>query len=62
MLAAVLTPRQLVRQVGGSIKCDSGSMVAGATRLIIGASGTPLDEGVRFSNEFLVTVSAFTLG
>jgi hypothetical protein len=41
MLVVVLTPRQLVRQVGGNVKCDSGSMVAGATRLIAGASAPP---------------------
>jgi hypothetical protein len=42
MLVTVLTPRQLVRQVGGNVKCDSDSMVVGATRLVAGASGTAL--------------------
>ena len=61
MLAVVSTPRQLVHQVGGSIKCDSGSMVAGATRLIAGASDTAPDGGVRFPGEFSVIVGAFAL-
>ena len=51
MLVIVLTPRQLERQVGGSVKCDSSSTVAGATRLVTGASGTAPDGGVRFPGE-----------
>ena len=62
MLAMVLTPRQLVRQVGGSVKCDLGSMVAGATRLVAGASGTALDGGVCLPGEFSITGGAFTPG
>ena len=62
MLAAVLTPRQLARQEGGSVKCDSGSTMAGATRLIAGASGATPDGGVRFPGEFSIMVSAFALG
>ena len=62
MLAVVLTPRQLARQVGGSIRCDSRSIVAGATRLIAEASGTALDDGVRFPGEFFITAGAFALG
>jgi hypothetical protein len=62
MLATVLTPLQLACQVGGSVKCDSGSTVAGATRLVTGASDTVPDDGVRFSSEFSVTVVAFALG
>jgi hypothetical protein len=46
MLVMVLTLRQLTRQVGGSVKCDSGSTVDGATRLIVGASGAASDSGV----------------
>jgi hypothetical protein len=46
----------------GSVKCNSGSTVAGATRLVNGASDTVLDGGVRFPGEFSVTAGAFTLG
>jgi hypothetical protein len=62
MLAAILTSRQLVRQVEGNVKCDSGSTVARATRLIARASDASPDDGVHFHSEFLVTVIAFTLG
>ena len=62
MLAVVLTLRQLACQVGERIKCDSSSTVAGATRLVTGASGTALDGGVRFPDEFFITASAFALG
>ena len=62
MLAVVLTPRQLVRQVGGSVKCDSGSMVAGATRLVARASGIAPDGGLRFPGEFSIMAGAFALG
>ena len=62
MLATVLTPRQLARQVWGSVKCDSGSMVAGATCLAAGASGTAPDRVVRFPSEFFITAGAFVLG
>ena len=62
MLAMVSTLRQLVRQVGGSVKCDSGSMVVGATRLIAGASGTAQDSGVRFPGEFSIMIDAFASG
>ena len=54
MLAMVLTPRQLARQVGGSVKCDSGSMVARATCLVVGAGGIVLDDGVHFHGEFSI--------
>ena len=46
----------------GSVKCDSGSTVAGATHLIVGASDTALDGGVRFPGEFFITAGAFTSG
>ena len=62
MLPTVLTPRQLARQVGGSIKCDSGSTVAGTTRLITEASGTTLDGGVRFPSKFSIVTGTYTLG
>ena len=62
MLAVVMTPRQLACQVGGSIKCDSGSMVAGATRLVARASGTASDSSVRFPSEFFIMAGTFTLG
>ena len=62
MLDAVPTPRQLARQVGGSVKCDFGSTVAGATRLVVGASGTALDGGVCFPGELSIMAGAFALG
>ena len=62
MLAVVLTPRQLAHQVGGSVKCDLGSTVARATRLIAGASGTTPDGGVRFLDEFFITADTFAMG
>ena len=62
MLAVVLTPRQLVRQARGSVKCDSASMVVGATRLIDGVSSNALVVDVRFLGEFSITGSAFALG
>jgi hypothetical protein len=62
MLVAVSTLRQLARPVGSSVKCDSGSTVAGATCLIVKASGAALDSGVRFPDEFSVMVGAFALG
>jgi hypothetical protein len=62
MLDMILTPRQLVRQVGSSVKCDLGSTMAGATRLIAGASNTTPYGGVRFPGEFFITASAFALG
>ena len=60
MLATVLTPRQLARQVGGSIKCDSSSMVVGATCLVARASSTTLDSGVHFPGKSIIA-GAFTL-
>jgi hypothetical protein len=62
MLVMVLTPRQLVHQVGGSVKCDSSSTIVGATRLITGASGIALDDGIRFPSEFSVAIGAYALG
>jgi hypothetical protein len=62
MLAAVLTPRQLARQVGERIKCDSGSTVAGATRLVAGTSGATLDGGIHFPIKFFVMADAFAPG
>ena len=59
MLAAVLTPRQLARQVGGSVKCDSSSTMAGATHLITRAGGTALDGGVGFPNKSPIMNEAF---
>jgi hypothetical protein len=60
MHAAVSTPRQLARQIGGSVKCDCGSTVAEATRLVAGASGATLDGGIRFPGTISVTVGAST--
>jgi hypothetical protein len=62
MLAVDLTPQQLARQVGGSVKCDSGSTVARATHLINRAGGTALDGGVRFPSELSILAGAFALG
>ena len=62
ILGVVSTPRQLARQVGGSVKCDFNSMVARATRLIARASGTTPDGGVRFPDEFSITADAFAPG
>jgi hypothetical protein len=50
-----------VRQVEGSVKCDSGSTVAGGTRLVAGASGIAPDDYVRFPGEFFITTSTFAL-
>jgi hypothetical protein len=36
--------------------------VAGATRLVAGASGTALDGGVRFPGEFFIIAGTNTLG
>jgi hypothetical protein len=55
MLAVVPTPRQLACQVGGSVKCDSGFTVAGA-------SGATPDDGVRFPGEFSIMAGAFAPG
>jgi hypothetical protein len=55
-------PTQPTCQVGGSVKCDSGSTVAGATRLVAEASGTALDDGVRFPSEFFITAGTNALG
>jgi hypothetical protein len=46
----------------GSVKCDSGSTVAGATHHVTGASGTAPDDGVRFLGEFSVTAGACASG
>jgi hypothetical protein len=62
ILTVVLTSRQLAHQVGGNVKCDLGCTVAGATHLIIGASGTTPDGSVRFHGEFFITADAFALG
>jgi hypothetical protein len=62
ILVTVLTPRQLACQVGGSVKCDCGSTVARATRLIPRVSGTTLDGCVCFLGEFSITASTFALG
>jgi hypothetical protein len=62
MLVTVLTPQQLVCQVGDIVKCDLGSKVAGATCLITEASGTALDDGVRFPGGFFIIAGAFALG
>jgi hypothetical protein len=51
-----------MRKVGGSIKCDSGSTMAGATHLVVGASGTAPNGGVHFPDKFFVIASAFALG
>jgi hypothetical protein len=58
MLVMVLTPRQ----VGGSVKCDSGSTVAGATRLVAGASSVAPNGGIRFPGELSVTTGDFAPG
>jgi hypothetical protein len=62
MLVAVSTLRQLARPVGGNVKCDSSSTVAGATRLIVRASSATPDGGVPFPDEFSVMAGAFALG
>jgi hypothetical protein len=62
MLAVVLTPQQLPCQVGGSVKCDSSSTVAGATRHIAGVSGVAPDGGIRFPDELSVITGDFSLG
>ena len=62
MLATISTSRQLARQVGGNVKCDSGSTVAGATRFVAGVGDATLDGGVRFPDEFSVMAGAFTPG
>ena len=62
MLAIVSTLRQLAHQVGGSVKCDLGSTVAGATCLIAGASNIALDGGVCFPSKFFIIADAFALG
>ena len=36
--------------------------MAGATRLIIGASDATIDGGIYFPNKFFITAGAFTLG
>ena len=51
-----------MRQVGGNVKCDSSSIVAGDTCLITRASGTALDGDVRFPDKFSITPGAFALG
>ena len=45
----------------GNIKCNSGSTVAEATRLIVVASSISLDGGVCFPSEF-ITTDTFALG
>ena len=62
VLVEVWTPGHLVRLVGGTVKCDSSSTVAGATCLIAGASGTTPNGGVRFPFEFSIMVGSFALG
>ena len=62
MLAVVLTLQQLAHQVGGSVKCDSDSTAARATRLIARASGTTPNGGVCFPGEFFIIAVAFSLG
>ena len=47
---------------GGSVKCDLGSMMVRATRLIAGASSTTLDGGVCFPGEFSMMAGAFASG
>jgi hypothetical protein len=42
--------------------CDPSSIVAAATRLVVGASGTALDGGVFFPGEFSIIAGAFALG
>jgi len=46
----------------GACKCDSYSIVAGATRLVAGSSGAAPDGGVRFPGEFSITASTFAPG
>jgi hypothetical protein len=62
MLAMVLTPQKLARHVGDNVKCDLGSTVARATRLVAKASGTTPDGDVRFPSEFFIITGAFALG
>ena len=51
-----------MHQVRGSVKCDLGSTVAGASHLVTGASSTTLDGSVRFLGKFFITTGAFALG
>jgi hypothetical protein len=62
MLAMVLTPQKLAHHVGDNVKCDLGSTVARATRLVARASGTTPDGDVCFPGEFFVIGGAFALG
>jgi hypothetical protein len=62
MLAMVLNPQKLARHVGDNVKCDLGSTVARATRLVARASSTTPDGDVRFPSEFFIIAGAFTLG
>jgi hypothetical protein len=62
MLAMVLTPQKLACLVGDNVKCDLGSTVARATRLVARASETTPDGDVRFPSEFFIIAGAFALG
>jgi hypothetical protein len=45
----------------GSVKCDSSSMMAGATRLIAKASGIALDGDVRFPSKISIVAGALSI-
>jgi hypothetical protein len=60
MLAAVSTLRQLAHQVWGSVKCNSGSTVAGATCLIAGASGVAPAGGICFPGKISIVTGALS--
>ena len=60
MLATTTSLRQLVREVGERVKCDHGSTVGEATRLITGAGNTAPEGGVRLPSKVSVAASAIT--
>jgi hypothetical protein len=62
MLIMVSSPRQLAHLAGECVKCDSGSTVVRATRLIAGGGCVAPDGGARLPGEFSVTTNAFALG
>jgi len=59
MLATATSLRQLVREVGERVKCDHGSTVAGATRLVTGPGDAALEGDVRLPSEVSVAAGAF---
>jgi len=51
-----------VRQVGERVRCDFGSTVAGATRLVAGAGGVATKSGVRLPGKIFAATGAFAPG